>query len=81
MYIGRKITGRNVTDELIRLAYQSVAKLVIIPMQDILGLGRNARMNIPSVETGNWGWRVKSNYDRKKIERKLKKWAELFNRL
>lgn len=81
MYIGKKITGRNVTEELMRLAYQSVAKLVVIPMQDILGLGRAARMNIPSVETGNWGWRVKANYDQKKTVRKLKKWTELFNRL
>jgi 4-alpha-glucanotransferase len=80
-YIGKKITSSNVSDELIRLAYQSIAKLVIIPMQDILGLGRKARMNIPSVETGNWGWRVKANYDKIKTIRKLKKWTELFNRL
>jgi 4-alpha-glucanotransferase len=80
-YIGKKITASNVSEELIRLAYQSVAKLVIIPMQDILNLGKKARMNIPSVETGNWGWRVKSNYDRKKTIRKLKKRTELFNRL
>ncbi|HZY10821.1 MAG TPA: 4-alpha-glucanotransferase, partial [Bacteroidota bacterium] len=42
---------------LIRAAYASVANLVIIPMQDILNLGSEARMNFPGKSTGNWGWR------------------------
>lgn len=81
LYTGKRMTSVNISGELIRLAYQSVAKLVIIPMQDILGLGRAARMNIPSVETGNWRWRLKRSYDRKNIIRKLKKQVELFNRI
>jgi 4-alpha-glucanotransferase len=40
-----------------RLAYSSVADTVIIPLQDILGLGSTARMNIPGEATGHWGWR------------------------
>jgi 4-alpha-glucanotransferase len=38
---------------MIRLAYKSVAKIAIIPMQDILGLGEKDRMNYPSTTSGN----------------------------
>jgi 4-alpha-glucanotransferase len=31
--------------------------MTIVPLQDILGLGTEARMNIPGTATGNWGWR------------------------
>lgn len=49
--------GDNITFELIRTAYASVANIVIIPMQDILGLGSEARMNFPGKLGGNWTWR------------------------
>ena len=39
-------------------ALRSVAKCVILPMQDILGLGAEARMNTPGTESGNWRWRL-----------------------
>ena len=52
----------NLHDALIRAAMSSVAKLCIIPMQDILGLGEKARMNIPGTVEGNWLWRMKPNY-------------------
>jgi 4-alpha-glucanotransferase len=41
-----------------RLAMQSVARTVITPMQDVLGLGAAARMNRPSIAAGNWEWRL-----------------------
>jgi len=44
--------------EMIRLAMMSVARLVIVPMQDVLGLGQDSRMNLPSVSDGNWSWRL-----------------------
>jgi 4-alpha-glucanotransferase len=47
-----------VSKELIRLAMMSVANTVIIPMQDILNLGEEARMNCPSVPMENWEWRL-----------------------
>ena len=43
---------------LIRTAYESKADLAIVPMQDLLGLGKEARMNTPSTLGGNWTWRV-----------------------
>jgi 4-alpha-glucanotransferase len=43
---------------LMRLAWSSVAALTIAPLQDVLNLGREARMNVPGRATGNWSWRV-----------------------
>ncbi len=42
---------------LIRLAYGSVAELAVIPLQDLIGLGSEARMNVPALPEGNWAWR------------------------
>ncbi len=47
----------NLTFKLIKTAYASVANFVIIPMQDILNLGSEARMNFPGKLGGNWTWR------------------------
>jgi 4-alpha-glucanotransferase len=42
---------------LIRAAYASPARLAVLPMQDLLSLGTEARMNVPGTENGNWRWR------------------------
>lgn len=47
--------------QLIRLAWKSVANLAIVPLQDILGLGTEARMNIPGTTDGNWRWRFRAD--------------------
>lgn len=47
--------------ELIQAALSSVAQTAVIPMQDILGLGNSARMNIPATQFGNWRWRIPSS--------------------
>ena len=44
---------------MIRAAYGSVAELAILPLQDVLGLGSEARMNTPGRSSGNWCWRVR----------------------
>ena len=49
--------GDDMTFQLIRTAYASAANICVIPMQDILGLGNEARMNFPSTLGGNWNWR------------------------
>ncbi|MGH7772678.1 MAG: 4-alpha-glucanotransferase [Candidatus Binatia bacterium] len=56
-YIGREVPQKEVHWEMIRLAFMSVADTAIIPMQDLLGLGEEARMNRPSTAEGNWEWR------------------------
>jgi 4-alpha-glucanotransferase len=57
-YLGREADEESVHLELIRLAMRSVANTVIIPVQDVLGLGEEARMNLPGTAYGNWEWRV-----------------------
>jgi len=52
-------TPRTVHLDLIRLAFSSKAALAIAPMQDFLGLGSEARMNIPGTTLGNWRWRLR----------------------
>ncbi|MBT8391113.1 MAG: 4-alpha-glucanotransferase, partial [Ignavibacteria bacterium] len=47
----------DILSDLIRAAYASVAAIVVLPMQDILNLGGEARMNFPSTTGGNWTWR------------------------
>lgn len=48
-------------DAIIKTAYGSVADVVIVPMQDLMGLGNEARMNAPSTVGGNWQWRINQN--------------------
>jgi 4-alpha-glucanotransferase len=57
-YVGRDIDRNNVHWELVRLAMASVADTAITPMQDVLGLGQEARMNLPGVLQGHWQWRM-----------------------
>jgi 4-alpha-glucanotransferase len=57
----RRMAGTDGSEahwDLIRMAYASVADTVIVPMQDILGLGSEARMNVPGIADGNWEWRL-----------------------
>jgi len=42
---------------MIRAGYASAARLFIMPLQDLLSLGSEARLNIPGVAVGNWRWR------------------------
>jgi len=49
---------RDAAPELIRLAWSSPAGLAIAPLQDLLNLGRDARMNVPGCAEGNWRWRA-----------------------
>jgi 4-alpha-glucanotransferase len=57
-YIGRRVSEATIHWDLIRLAMMSVSNTVIIPMQDLLGLGEKKRMNLPASVNGNWEWRV-----------------------
>ena len=59
-YIGRDVMdGYIFTSEVTRLAVSSVADTAVIPMQDYLRLGAEARINVPSTPSGNWEWRMK----------------------
>jgi 4-alpha-glucanotransferase len=52
------LEGREPPWSLVELALASRAALAIVPAQDLLGLGSEARMNTPGSESGNWGWRL-----------------------
>lgn len=51
----------EIPDALIRLGYSSIANIVIFQMQDLLKLGNEARMNLPSTIGTNWKWRMSKN--------------------
>lgn len=54
-------TAGTIHLDMIRLAFDSPARLAIAPMQDFLGLGSEARLNIPGTTMNNWRWRVTEN--------------------
>ena len=61
-------------------AYQSVANIVVIPMQDILNLGTEARMNFPSKLGGNWMWRFTWSQVDNDLSRKYLELTKLYQR-
>jgi 4-alpha-glucanotransferase len=73
--------GSNVAWAFVRLANASVADTAIVPLQDVLGLGAEARMNTPGVAAGNWSWRVTWEQIPDWIAGQLYELAELFNRI
>ncbi|HLX84460.1 MAG TPA: 4-alpha-glucanotransferase [Terriglobales bacterium] len=78
-YLGRSDDGFNWG--MIRAASTSVASLSIVPLQDVLGLGSDARMNVPSRSEGNWRWRFRADLLRPEIAAKLATLAEVCDRL
>lgn len=65
---------------LIKFAYSSIAKFVIVPLQDVLGLDERYRMNIPCVVNGSWVFQYDKGMLSEDIVDKLKKVTNLFNR-
>ncbi|AFZ29826.1 4-alpha-glucanotransferase [Gloeocapsa sp. PCC 7428] len=66
--------------DLIRLALSSVANQALIPLQDLLGLPTEARMNYPSKPEGNWEWRYTSDDLTSELRDRLKSLTELYGR-
>lgn len=56
VYLGG--TAKGVAWSMVRAAYSSVAQLAVVPVQDLLDLGSEARLNTPGVPSGNWTWRL-----------------------
>ena len=78
-YIGRPV--QDAAWDMIRLAWSSVAVLAIAPLQDVLSLGAEARMNRPGVAEGNWRWRVRPEQFHRGLADRLAGLTELYNRL
>jgi 4-alpha-glucanotransferase len=53
-----RVDGREVGWDFIRCAYSAVSSIAVTPMQDILSLGSDARLNSPGKPEGNWRWRL-----------------------
>ncbi len=66
---------------LIRAAFASVARLAIVPLQDLLELGSEHRMNIPGTSTGNWCWQFDWSQIPDDLSARVHQWLSLYGRL
>jgi 4-alpha-glucanotransferase len=78
-YLGRGDDGIHWA--FIRAAQTSAAEFALIPFQDVLGLGSEARMNTPSIDNGNWEWRFGAGQFTAALAEKLAQLAEVTDRL
>jgi 4-alpha-glucanotransferase len=72
--------GREFHWDMIRVLVASRANTVIIPVQDLLGLGESARMNVPGTTRGNWIWRMDPTALTPDLARRLRDLTLLFGR-
>ncbi|HEX8098524.1 MAG TPA: 4-alpha-glucanotransferase [Pyrinomonadaceae bacterium] len=72
--------GAEVHWDFIRTLLASVADTTIVPLQDVLGLGNEARMNLPNTTSGNWVWRFKPGALTGEMGRRLKELTEIYGR-
>jgi len=77
-YVRKEVKAEDAPFEMIKLAMSSVACTAIIPMQDILGLGEEARMNYPSKTQGNYQWRL--HPEQMELDGRLKDMTEIYGR-
>lgn len=77
-YLGTN--GSNIAWEMIRSVWSSVAVYAVAPMQDILNLGGEARMNFPSKLGGNWEWRMVDGDLSESLAGRLREMNELYLR-
>lgn len=80
-YIGYPVKPKDIHWELIRLALMSVANMAIVPIQDILGLNSDAKMNRPGTANGNWRWRLAPGQISKSVIQKLREMTEIYGRI
>jgi len=71
---------RDISWAFIKMAWSSVADLAIVPLQDVLSLGTEARMNLPGTASGNWHWRFKAGDLKDEHALRLKKLNRIFGR-
>jgi 4-alpha-glucanotransferase len=72
--------GSQIHWDFIRLALASVADMAVIPLQDVLGLGTDARMNRPGTAEGNWEWRLAPGELTADLQQRLRALTDLFER-
>ena len=72
--------GHEIHWDFIRAVFSSVANIAVVPLQDVLGLGNSARMNLPNSMEGNWSWRYKSGALTDEVCHRLKALTTLYGR-
>ena len=72
--------GGEIEWDLIRAAMASVADTAIVPLQDVLGLSSEARMNLPASQAGNWIWRFLPGALTNEVAARLRELAETYGR-
>ena len=73
-------TKEKIPEKMIKAAYGSVADVVIVPMQDLLGKDGSARMNLPSTIGTNWRWRMKKGEFTAEIRNRIRELSKLYGR-
>jgi len=79
-YIGKEAYSHDVNWEFIRMAMMSVANIALFPMQDVLGMGEDCRMNKPSTVRGNWLWRLLPEEINSPAKHRLRELTEIYGR-
>lgn len=77
-YLGRD--GSDISWDFIRLAWSSVALIAMAPLQDVLALGSEARMNLPGTLGGNWSWRFSGSGLTEGVLERLAQLTEMYGR-
>jgi len=72
--------GKQIHWDFIRGVWASVANTAVVPLQDVLGLGTEARMNLPNSTSGNWSWRYKAGVLTDEIAERLRDLTALYGR-
>ena len=72
--------GAEIHWDMIRLALASVARVAVVPLQDLLGVGAEGRMNVPARESGNWGWRYQAEALTKEIGARFGEMTKVYGR-
>jgi 4-alpha-glucanotransferase len=73
-------TNRAGLKKTIGMAWSSIARTAVLPMQDFLMLGEKARMNTPGTATDNWEWRFQWNQVKSKYKKNLTELTQKYNR-
>jgi 4-alpha-glucanotransferase len=80
-YVAKEVKADSVNWELMRLAMESIADTAMVPVQDVLGLGKEGRMNTPSVARGNWEWRFRRSQLTDEVIERLRVMTETYGRI
>jgi 4-alpha-glucanotransferase len=72
--------GKEIHWDFVRTVMASVADVAIVPMQDLLGLGSEARMNLPASSGGNWSWRFHKEALKPELSERLKELSAVYGR-